>query len=100
MLWDRLLLMAAGVDGTDPDGLCGALRGLRCCGARLVLGDRGWRVEADQSYWTTPEEWSADTERWLMPHLVSLRELLATLPNHNQVATATATGARAPREDQ
>jgi hypothetical protein len=91
LLWERLLTMAEDLDGHEPVGLCGALRGLRSLGAVLVRGEHGWRLEASPGYWTTAEEWTADTDRWLMPHVVALRALLATLPNRNQVATATTT---------
>jgi len=38
VMWQRLLLLAAPIDGTDPAGLTGLLRYLRAAGASLGRG--------------------------------------------------------------
>src|SRR5262249_32715603 len=42
--WQALLELAFLLDGEAPDGLFGALHGVRCCGARLIPADgtRQW----------------------------------------------------------
>jgi len=44
--WLALLRIAWVVDGRDPNGVFGVLRGLRCLGARLTRGGEGceWRI--------------------------------------------------------
>ena len=82
--WSALLALAWAVDGPDPDGVYGALCGVRCCGAALVtdvqpldLTPEGpplrWRLTRGE----LPEaEWQTYRTRWLWPHKDVLTKLL------------------------
>ena len=73
-LWEHLLMWAW--DGFESDGLFGALKGLRCGGARLV-------VESDKAR-LMPGTWdaleyAALRNKYLMPHAAKLQRLLSDL---------------------
>jgi len=75
-LWARLLALAYDHDGELAGGLFGALHGLRCMGAGLVVVNgrcklvHGEMVKAD---------YDADRARYLVEHKAALVELLARL---------------------
>lgn len=75
-LWARLLALAYAHDGDLPGGLFGALHGMRCMGAGLLLVNgrcklvHGEMVKAD---------YDADRARYLVEHKAALVELLARL---------------------
>ncbi len=74
--WERLLPCAYGLDGREPNGVFGALHGIRCLGARLVvIGGQARLMRGD-----IPEyEWQELRARWLVPRHEKLQRLL-TLP--------------------
>lgn len=74
-LWTRLLPLAYARDGADPNGLFGALHGLRCCGARLIVDDGRLRLTRGEM---DPAEYAADRARYLVPHSDALRALLVS----------------------
>ena len=72
--WERLLGMAYDQDGDDPDGLFGALHGLRCGGAKLLP------VPPDKTR-LSRGEWDADEyaqlrDHWLLARGARLTDLL------------------------
>lgn len=78
-LWSDLLRRAYALDGDEPEGLFGALHGLRCCGARLEATATSYRLRPDGDAWEDEKAWEADTARWLEPHRPALVELLRSL---------------------
>jgi hypothetical protein len=79
-LWTRLLECAYDLDGNNPGGVFGALRAVRCCGARLVWRTQGLRIEPrfePEGGWATEADWQADRDRLLAPHAAKIRKLLA-----------------------
>jgi hypothetical protein len=82
--WTVLLALAWASDGLNPNGVCGALYGVRCCGAAietdvqpLDLTPEGpalrWRLTRGE----IPESvWQACRTRWLWPHKDVLVRLL------------------------
>jgi len=76
-LWMRLLNMAYDRDGSDVDGLAGALHGFRCCGAVLLRGDDGYLRLAPGEI--AADEYAALRERYLVPHAAALVALLKAL---------------------
>ena len=68
-LWARLLQLAR----RDCPDLWGPLHGIRCLGARLERGKRGFRIASDY------DGYAQDRETWLLPHRAELSELLAKL---------------------
>lgn len=67
--WGRLLQLAR----RDCPALWGPLQGLRCLGARLTKGAKGWRLtSADPDY-------AEDREKYLMPRAAELAELLSKI---------------------
>jgi len=82
--WTVLLALAWASDGLNPNGVYGALYGVRCCGAAietdaqpLDLTPEGpalrWRLTRGE----IPEsEWQAHRTRWLWPHKDVLVRLL------------------------
>jgi hypothetical protein len=76
-LWDELLAGAARLDSDDPNGVFGALHGIRCCGARLVpRNTAGWKLERGEM---SPTEWRENREKWLMPHRMKITHMLDRL---------------------
>ncbi len=75
-LFARLLADGYALDGADPQGIFGALHGLRCCGARLALDFGRARVVAGEM---GRDEYAADRARWLLPRADELRRLLAAV---------------------
>lgn len=76
--WLTLLELAYRHDAEDPNGVFGALVGIRCCGAAIVSsgGARpSWRLTRGEM---SVAEWQVIRARWLMPHLSALQELLGT----------------------
>ena len=75
-LWARLLAMAYDHDGELAGGLFGALHGLRCMGAGLVLiGGKAKLVHGEM----TREEYNVDRETYLQQHRAALIGLLRRL---------------------
>ncbi len=75
-LWARLLALAYDLDGDLQGGLFGALHGLRCMGAGLVLnGGKAKLVHGEM----TREEYSVDRETYLQQHRAALIGLLRRL---------------------
>ena len=82
--WVALLAAAWAVDGANPQGVYGALHGIRCCGAQLVSeGPHGANAPGRRPQWRllpgaelTPTEWSALRATWLVPHQDTLTRLL------------------------
>ena len=83
--WQALLELAFLLDGEAPDGLFGALHGVRCCGARLVAagapGRAGaaYRMAPGDAYLGGAPAWAADRQRWLVPAADVLTPLLRGL---------------------
>ena len=75
-LWARLLALAYEVDGTAPDGMYGALDGMRCMGAGLGVVGGKLKLTAGAM---DPEEYGQDCTKYLMPHRTALAELLRRL---------------------
>lgn len=73
-LWEHLLMWAW--DGFAPQGLFGALKGLRCGGARLVLS--GETVRLTRGDWDELE-YAGLRNKYLIPHGERLQKLLADL---------------------
>jgi len=76
--WLTLLELAYRRDGADPNGVFGALNGIRCCGAAITSSGGAkpaWRLTHGEM---TAAEWQAIRTKWLMPHLKVLQELLGT----------------------
>jgi hypothetical protein len=71
--WQALLELAFLLDGEAPDGLFGALHGVRCCGARLIPADgtrqsgAGYRMAPGDDYLGGARAWATDRQRWLVP---------------------------------
>jgi hypothetical protein len=88
--WLTLLELAYRRDGADPNGVFGALNGIRCCGAAITSGGGtkpAWRLTRGEM---TAAEWQSIRTKWLMPHLKVLQELLGT------PAAVTTEGAQIP----
>ena len=71
--WGRLLTLAW---RGYPD-LWGPLHGLRCLGARLSKGAKGWRISSDDP------DYAEDRAKHLMPRRAELAELLAKIDPPN-----------------
>ena len=85
--WLTLLELAYRRDGADPQGVFGALVGIRCCGAAIASSggaNPAWRLLRGE---LAAAEWQAVRAQWLMPHLKVLRDLLGP-------AAATIAGAQ------
>lgn len=103
--WWLLLEAAYRLDGQDPEGLYGALFGLRCCGARLELANpETWGARPEDPPPTyrlvRGEELSeaayADLrQRYLVPHREALTRLLSA-PSAAQIAHPRAASAQTP----
>jgi len=74
-LWSRLLTLAYGHDGEDPNGLFGVLHGFRCSGAGLTVVDGRAHLVAGEM----GDEYPAERERWLDTHAPALAALLDDL---------------------
>jgi len=73
--WLMLLELAYRRDGADPNGVFGALNGIRCCGAQIMSSGGAkpaWRLTRGEM---TAAEWQSVRTKWLMPHLKVLQEL-------------------------
>ena len=84
-VWTVLLGLASAQDGGQPDGVFGCPHGVRCLGARLGQGERGWSLLPGE---VTPAAWEALRREWLLPRRKLVRELLETLPRDPPAATA------------
>ncbi len=72
--WSDLLLHAWALDHVDPEGLFGALDGLRCLGASLVVRSAGgMRVSNGR---IPMAEYAELREKWLRPRADRLIALL------------------------
>ena len=84
-VWQALLELAFLLDGEAPDGLFGALHGVRCCGARLVPSDGtglsapGYRMAPGDDYLGGARAWDTDRQRWLVPAADVLTPMLRGL---------------------
>ena len=74
--WAALLALAFSQDGGQPDGVFGCLHGVRCLGARLARGERGWSLSFGE---IAPAEWADLRRDWLLPRRKLVRELLHAL---------------------
>jgi hypothetical protein len=74
--WAQLLTWAHLESGGAPDGAYGAMHGVRCCGARLILEGAKPRLVPGNAY---AGDWAADRERWLLPHRVPIARWLGLL---------------------
>ena len=74
-MWATILTKAFAVDGHDPDGLFGALHGLRCLGAGLSESEEGWRIVPGE----IGNEYRALCAQHLVRHAPLLRSLLAAV---------------------
>lgn len=76
-MWDHLLMLVRATENTAaPDSLFGALHGLRCLGARLVV--RGGRVRLSAGE-IDDEEYERLRAQWLAPHHEKLIRMLDNL---------------------
>jgi hypothetical protein len=75
-LWSAVLAQTYDLDGANPEGLFGALRGMRCLGARLEETASGVRLRPGELSRT---EYAALRERYLMPHASVVERVLAGL---------------------
>jgi hypothetical protein len=74
--WWLLLEAAYRLDGQDPDGLYGALFGMRCCGARLeIASPTSWRLVQGDAL--SAAEYQELRQRYLLPHTAALTQLLS-----------------------
>ena len=75
--WEDLLGRAWRLDAADPEGVYGALNGMRCCGARLArTQSAGWRlVKGDE---LSAIEYHTYRVSYLVPHTVAITKLLST----------------------
>lgn len=77
-LWVRFLELA----GEKDKQLAWTLHGFRCQGTRLRQGRSGYvlRPELDPTKgWTSRQEYEKERDRWLMPHISVIAELLKRL---------------------
>jgi hypothetical protein len=86
-LWSAALARCYDLDGDDPDGLFGALRGMRCLGARLEETASGVRLRPGELSRT---EYAELRERYLMPHAPLVERLLAGLTPQSAAGEKTA----------
>lgn len=103
--WWLLLEAAYRLDGQDPEGLYGALFGLRCCGARLELANpETWGARPEDPPPTyrlvRGEELSEAAyaelrQRYLVPHREALTRLLSA-SSAAQIAHQKPTSAQTP----
>lgn len=74
--WHELLMAARAIDGPDPNGLFGALDGMRCLGCRIaIINGRAKLFRGD----IAEGEYQELRERWLKPHHEKLVRLLENL---------------------
>ena len=64
------------LDGKSPNGVFGALHGLRCYGATLAVRNGQLHLTAGE---IDTDEYGRLREEWLMPHVHALRALLHAL---------------------
>lgn len=82
--WLLVLELAYRRDAADPEGVFGALFGVRCCGAAIEHLDNNWTLkpEGPPPRWRLArgeipaDEWAAIRARWLLPHRAALAEIL------------------------
>ena len=77
-LWVRFLELA---EKQDPM-LAGTLHGFRCLGTRLRQGRSGYvlRPEIDPIRgWLSQAEYEKERDKWLMPHISTIKDLLKQL---------------------
>lgn len=77
--WSALL---TDVETSDKE-LAGILHGFRCAGLRLHRGGKGYvlrpEYEPRKSKWANADEYKADTDKWLRPHIKQIVSALQTL---------------------
>jgi hypothetical protein len=82
--WLLVLELAYRRDAADPEGVFGALFGVRCCGAAIEHLDDDWTLkpEGPPPRWRLArgeipaDEWAAIRARWLLPQRAALEEIL------------------------
>ena len=77
-LWVRFLDLA----GEKDKQLAGTLHGFRCQGTRIVQGKKGYllRPGLDPTKgWKNRQEYEKERDKWLMPHISVIAELLKRL---------------------
>lgn len=82
--WELVLELAYHRDAADPEGVYGALCGVRCCGARIEHADDNWTLTAEgpPPRWRLvrgeipADEWAQIRTRWLLAHRTALEEIL------------------------
>ena len=82
--WMLVLELAYRRDAADPEGVFGALFGVRCSGAAIEHLDDDWTLkpEGPPPRWRLvrgaipADEWAAIRPRWLLPHRAALAEIL------------------------
>jgi hypothetical protein len=87
LLWTAVLAWTYDLDGAEPDGLFGALRGMRCLGARLEETAAGVRLCPGE---LSRSEYAELRTRYLMPHARLVERLLAELSPRNAARQKTA----------
>jgi hypothetical protein len=85
--WLGLLTRAHALDGDEPQGLFGALHGLRCCGSRLHTTRGGMRLGPGEM---SRDQYRVLRDEYLVPHAGELRRLLAFPPATGEVELFTA----------
>ena len=79
--WLALLELAYRRDGVDPQGVFGALVGIRCCGAAIASScgvNPAWRLLRGEM---SAAEWQAVRAQWLTPALALARSAGASVPH-------------------
>ena len=79
--WLTLLELAHRRDGADPQGVFGALVGIRCCGAAIASSggaNPAWRLLRGE---LSAAAWQAARAQWLTPALALARSAGASVPH-------------------
>lgn len=93
--WEDLLGRAWRLDAADPEGVYGALNGIRCCAARLERTQpAGWRIVRGDEL--SEQEWHDLRERWLLPHKDAITKLLGAPEPVAARSPAAASARRSP----
>lgn len=75
-LWDKLLMHTRAIDGNDPNGLYGALDGIRCCGARLYLDGDTLKIDGSECSAPDGRTYVGLRQQYLIKHADKLRRIL------------------------
>jgi len=74
--WHELLMAARAIDGAEPEGLYGALHGMRCLGCRIAVVNGRAKLFRGE---IAEDEYAALRDRWLRPHHETLVRLLENI---------------------